>query len=62
MLGGIDSSDLYVKLWAAVAAADDDGLPGKSSEGLEDLFAKVAEVIDYILFQGVGGIETVVNT
>ena len=32
------------------------------AEGLEDLFAKVAEVIDYILVQGVGGIETVVNT
>ena len=32
------------------------------AEGLEDLFAKVAEVIDYILVQGVGGIETVVKS
>ena len=62
VLGGIDSSDLYVKLWAAVAAGDDDELARELSEGFEDLFTKVAEVIDYILVQGVGGIETVVNT
>ena len=32
-----------------------------NAQGLEHLFAKVTQVIDYILVQGVGGIETVVK-
>ena len=53
VLAGIDASYLDIEDIAAVAGADDDGLPGELAEGLEDGAAELLQGGDVLHGDGV---------
>ena len=53
VLGGIDASYLDVEQVASVTAGDNDRLPGKGSEGFENLFAQLLEGRDVLRWNAV---------